>query len=511
VVPLIEASSAFKNNGAIIIWNDETEGGDATTFTDTEIVISPLAKGNAYASTIALNHSSDIKTMQEIFSLGPSYLNNTIPSSEYSPAGGSGTFNTVSASNDLSDLFQAGTIPAGIPAVWLGGAGNWSNSAKWGTNLVPNAVGTVVEIDNGNATASNVTLDQIANIASLTLDVGDSVAISAGKALTINGPGATTLKGTLTNSGTLNLIGGSITNTGTFTQSTGALSMAGNFSNSGTATIGGSQTWSAGTTFTNTAGTTTFNSDAGSTASSPLSISVTSGTVSFASSEHLASLSITAAATVTALSAVPHHLVALGSLTNSGLFDLSDNDLVVQGTSAVIATANLTAITNELKAGFNAAAGYWNGATGIVSSKARSDSLFLTTLGIRQSDGTPFDGTSTTANDVLVKYTYFGDADLSGTVTGADYQQIDNGFGNNLTGWSNGDFNYDGIINGSDFALIDNTFNQINATTAGALAIIGAPADNFAIESVSPVPEPIGVGLICFAFSTLTLRRRRCN
>ena len=41
VVPQIEASSAFKNNGAIVIWNDETEGGDTTTFADTEIVISP--------------------------------------------------------------------------------------------------------------------------------------------------------------------------------------------------------------------------------------------------------------------------------------------------------------------------------------------------------------------------------------------------------------------------------------------------------------------------------------
>jgi phosphatidylinositol-3-phosphatase len=114
VVPLIEASSAFQNNGAIIIWDDETEGGDSTSFTIPEIVISPLAKGNASTSSVAMNHSSDIKTMEEIFGLGSSYLNNTIPSSETSP-GGPGTYNTVSASNDLSSLFQAGTIPTALP------------------------------------------------------------------------------------------------------------------------------------------------------------------------------------------------------------------------------------------------------------------------------------------------------------------------------------------------------------------------------------------------------------
>ena len=44
------ASQAYKNNGAIVIWFDETEGGDTDRFTLPEIVISPLAKGNAYSS-----------------------------------------------------------------------------------------------------------------------------------------------------------------------------------------------------------------------------------------------------------------------------------------------------------------------------------------------------------------------------------------------------------------------------------------------------------------------------
>lgn len=114
VIPEIEASQAFKNNGMIIIWFDETEGGDTSSYTIPEIVISPLAIGNAFDSTVALNHSSDLKTMQEIFGLGPSYLNNSIPTGEYN-VNGAGNFNTVAGSNDLSSLFVAGTIPTSVP------------------------------------------------------------------------------------------------------------------------------------------------------------------------------------------------------------------------------------------------------------------------------------------------------------------------------------------------------------------------------------------------------------
>jgi hypothetical protein len=116
-----------------------------------------------------------------------------------------------------------------------------------------------------------------------------------------------------------------------------------------------------------------------------------------------------------------------------------------------------------LEQGFNADAGYWNGATGIVSSASAGDTQGLTTLGSPPSNGSSLDNQNTTAIDALVKYTYYGDANLDGTVNGADYQQIDNGFGLGLTGWQNGSFNNDGVADGSDYSLIDNTFNQINA------------------------------------------------
>jgi len=348
-------------------------------------------------------------------------------------------------------------------------------------------------------------LNQNATIQDLTLDSNDSLIINSGQTLTINGPNPTTLNGALTNSGIVTLTGGSITNTGTFTQSTGSLNMAGNFTNSGTAIIGGTQSWSAGTTFTNTTGTATFNTDAGSPTSSTLAINVTGGAVSFASTQHLASLSIGVGASATATASSPHSVIVTASLSNAGLFDLTNNDLVVQGTSTAIAATNLNAIQSALKTGFNAQGGYWNGASGIISTQAAGDTTFLTTLGYGLSPGGLFDGVSTTTNDVLVKYTYYGDANLDGTVNGADYQQIDNGFGLGLTGWSNGDFNYDGVVDGSDFSLIDNTFNQINATGAGPLALIANSTDLLA----SSVPEPWSFGIAFVGLTALSVGRRR--
>ena len=117
VVPQIMASDAYKNNGAIVIWFDETEGGDTTGNTIPEIVISPLAKGNAYKSSVILNHSSDLATMQEIFGVNSNggFLNNPIPATETNPAAGQPgqpAYNYPSQVNDLSDLFQSGVIPS---------------------------------------------------------------------------------------------------------------------------------------------------------------------------------------------------------------------------------------------------------------------------------------------------------------------------------------------------------------------------------------------------------------
>ena len=56
----------------------------------------------------------------------------------------------------------------------------------------------------------------------------------------------------------------------------------------------------------------------------------------------------------------------------TGKLDLANNDLVVQN-------GNLATITNQIKEGYNT--GAWNGAGGIVSSAAASDTAHLHALG----------------------------------------------------------------------------------------------------------------------------------
>ena len=109
LIPQIVASAAYTNNGVIVIWWDETEGGDSTNFSLPEIVISPLARGNAYVSPVELNHSSDLKTWEEVFGLA--YLTNSIPTNH--PNVEDTGYNNVASVNDLADLFQRVSICPG--------------------------------------------------------------------------------------------------------------------------------------------------------------------------------------------------------------------------------------------------------------------------------------------------------------------------------------------------------------------------------------------------------------
>jgi hypothetical protein len=106
-IPKIMASPAYQDHGLIIIWTDETESTDDTNTTLPEIIISPLAKGNAYASSLPYSHSSDLKTMDEIFGLA--FQTNQIPAQRLD-AFGTG-YNAVDGRSapvsDLSDLFQS--------------------------------------------------------------------------------------------------------------------------------------------------------------------------------------------------------------------------------------------------------------------------------------------------------------------------------------------------------------------------------------------------------------------
>jgi regulation of enolase protein 1 (concanavalin A-like superfamily) len=133
----------------------------------------------------------------------------------------------------------------------------------------------------------------------------------------------------------------------------------------------------------------------------------------------------------------------LASLSVSGgaTMNLNTNDMIVRGGDA----ATIDALV---------------GAGSLVSDEADANTTIAVApaaiLGIEGSQTALFAGRTVTASDVIVKYTYVGDANLDGVVTGDDYSSID--FAvliPGATGWWNGDFNHDGVITGDDYSAID--------------------------------------------------------
>jgi hypothetical protein len=100
VVPLIMASKAYKDHGVIVLWWDESEGGDTSAERMPFIIISKDAHENVsgmpYSNTIQYSHSSFLRTMQEIFRVDPWH--------------GFSWLGDASNATDLSDLFRPDSI-----------------------------------------------------------------------------------------------------------------------------------------------------------------------------------------------------------------------------------------------------------------------------------------------------------------------------------------------------------------------------------------------------------------
>jgi autotransporter-associated beta strand protein len=176
----------------------------------------------------------------------------------------------------------------------------------------------------------------------------------------------------------------------------------------------------------------------------------------------------------------------------------------------IVRNGSIGAITAQVAAAYNH--GNWNGSSSTFSSTAAStDSTHLTAIGVETGVTGTFAGQAVTAADVLVKYTYYGDANLDGKVDGSDYSLIDAGYASHghLTGWQNGDFNYDGVIDGTDYALIDNAFNNQSAVISSSAQVAASTAQAAAGVSPAAVPEPASVALLGAGALLVCTRRRR--
>ena len=178
------------------------------------------------------------------------------------------------------------------------------------------------------------------------------------------------------------------------------------------------------------------------------------------------------------------------TVTSGASLDLTNTDLIVHSGSAATVRGEMalgeihssSAITNLTGLGYVSGTDY------------------LTLYGALGK----FDGTAVSAADLLIRFTYLGDADLSGTITMNDYALLEAGFffghfngnaGNNPASWVHGDFNYDGLVNYQDYALIDNAFHLQSGTLANDLITqhaqeFGTPYTQFLTSLSTPVPEP---------------------
>jgi autotransporter-associated beta strand protein len=198
------------------------------------------------------------------------------------------------------------------------------------------------------------------------------------------------------------------------------------------------------------------------------------------------------------------------TLTGGAKIDLQKNKLITT-TPAGTATGGVYAagsVSRYVQTASNG--GAWDGA-GLTTSEGDAQAG-LTSIGVAVASdvrdfglGTTllFGGQTITTTSTLAMYTYAGDANLDGSITGDDYSGIDFTIQdpNNTGGWFNGDFNYDGQVTGDDYSAID-----FNILAQGAPFPTGGSAS---LSGVSAVPEPGTISVLAASLAVLGGRRRR--
>ena len=194
--------------------------------------------------------------------------------------------------------------------------------------------------------------------------------------------------------------------------------------------------------------------------------------------------------------------LVLGSPTDD--IDLNNNFIVITGEGSQLPffavdisfAAIVSSTVNSDRAGGNFDTGI-----GAIQNISPSNSAIYTSFG---------GDTTVTSSDVLIRYTYLGDADLSGTVNALDYLQIDGGFNSPPSanpGWYNGDFNYDHNINGDDYTMIDNAFNASQGASLGART--ARVASELAMVAAAPKSVPAAAAATGSAAPEDSFRRKK--
>ena len=398
------------------------------------------------------------------------------------------------AGNNRDFFLAVYAVPAAGAAWNVDADGNWSTGSNWNPATAPNAAGVTATFGAAILAPRTVTVDAPQTVGTVAFDNANKYTIAGSSTLTLDNTSGGVAMTVTTGSHDITAP------VALAKDATVTVTPAGS-----TLTVSNLQASAVGITKAGAGNLAVNNVRAGT-------LTVNAGTVTVLSNGGDAGVSKAA-------------LAIAGGTTPTATLDLTNNDLVTSAAKATVEAQVKSARNN----------GAWTG-QGITSTAARN--LSTTGLGVLSGaeyssvGGTgTFSGQTYAAGDTLVKYTWNGDANFSGTVTFDDYVKIDTGFNQQLTGWLNGDFNYSGNVSFDDYVLIDTAFNQQNGTlgravdwisgddrssagldTPGMSEVLGH-LDQFggayASAFLAAVPEPTSLALLVVPAVASMVRRRR--
>jgi hypothetical protein len=130
-----------------------------------------------------------------------------------------------------------------------------------------------------------------------------------------------------------------------------------------------------------------------------------------------------------------------------------------------------------------------------------------------QLNKTTFKGVDVATTDTLLKYTYYGDSDLSGATTLDDFTLFLAGYQGGGGTWFQGDYDYSGATTLDDFTLFLGGYQQQGAPLSEIEALINSvpmtSAERAAmLSAVAAVPEPAVTTSLLAALAGLGFTRR---
>jgi hypothetical protein len=202
-----------------------------------------------------------------------------------------------------------------------------------------------------------------------------------------------------------------------------------------------------------------------------------------------------------------------GGSSSVGGLSLSGNGVLNMNASLAIYFGSpgndpITTIVTYLQNGYSG--GTWTGTSGIISTNAAASTSPLLSVGY--ADGNTDSGTPATANQLVVKFTLAGDANLDGTVNFNDLDVVGRRLSTSGNDWANGNFNYDpnGAVNFNDLDIIGQNLNKtINGSGESLGGTILPLGQAVGVANTIVTPEPGCLALATIAATSLLARRRR--